>query len=157
MEWTMILISPYSKPLRNGKENPKNYPINYWEELITELKKYNEVVQIGVGGERPLVYKFYFNLPLKEVAALVNISDFWISVDNFLPHLANKLGKRGVVLWSQSDPLIFGYPQNVNILKNRSYLRKDMFHIWEQCEYNIDAYTLPYPVIVQLKAEGLIK
>lgn len=153
----MIIISPYSKALRNSKENPKNYPINYWEELIIELKKYNEVVQIGVNGERPLVSKFYFNLPLKEISALINISDFWISVDNFLPHLANKLGKKGAVLWSQSDPLIFGYPRNINILKDRSYLRKDQFNIWEQCKYNIEAFTIPLLVIVELKAEGLLK
>jgi len=151
----MILISPYSKPLRDGKENPKNYP--YWKELVIELEKFNEVVQIGIKGEVPLVSKFYFNLSLKEISALVNLSDFWISVDNFLPHLANKLGKRGAVLWSQSDPLIFGYPQNVNILKDRRCLRSNQFNIWEQSVYNIDAYTLPYPVIVQLKAEGLIK
>lgn len=151
----MILISPYSKKMRDGKENPKNYP--YWKELIEKLSIKYDIAQIGVSGEIPLVSSFHFNLPLKEISALVNISDFWISVDNFLPHLANKLNKKGVVLWSQSDPLIFGYEQNVNILKDRKYLRKNQFNIWEQSVYDIEAYVSPVVIIERLKNERLIE
>ena len=43
----MIIISPYSKPLRNGLNNPKNYP--YWKELISLINE--EIIQVGVDGE----------------------------------------------------------------------------------------------------------
>ena len=33
----MILIAPYSKPLRTGGNNPKNYP--YWKELISQIQE----------------------------------------------------------------------------------------------------------------------
>jgi len=33
----MILISPYSKKLTNGKVNPKNYP--YWKEVIAGINE----------------------------------------------------------------------------------------------------------------------
>ena len=54
----MILIHPYAKPLKNGKENPKNYP--YWEELISLI--YEPIIQIGVEGEKHLVPDFRKNL-----------------------------------------------------------------------------------------------
>jgi len=151
----MIVLSPYSKQLRTKKENPKNYP--YWKELVDKLGKFNTIVQIGVKDEVVLVPECRFNMPLKEISAIINLCDFWVSVDNFLPHLANKLGKKGVVLWSISDPKIFGYKQNVNILKDRSYLRERQFEIWEQAEYNIDAFVSPTVVVERLKIEGLIK
>ena len=47
----MIIISPYSKALRSGKRNPKNYP--YWQELIELIKE--PIVQIGIEGEEQLV------------------------------------------------------------------------------------------------------
>ena len=58
----MIVISPYSKKLRNGKENPKNYP--YWEELIAwiQINVGFDIVQVGVEGETKLVDDCRFNL-----------------------------------------------------------------------------------------------
>lgn len=50
----MIIISPYSKALRNGKTNAKNYP--YWKELIELIKE--PIVQVGIDGEEQLVPDF---------------------------------------------------------------------------------------------------
>ena len=48
-----IIISPFSRVLRNGKPNPKNYP--YWPELIKLLREKNMcVVQVGFKGEEEL-------------------------------------------------------------------------------------------------------
>jgi len=64
----MILISPYSRPLRNGKNNPKNFP--YWREVVDLLKTKNDIVQIGVEGEKKLCQDFRKGLPLDEVKKL---------------------------------------------------------------------------------------
>lgn len=148
---SIVLISPFSNMMRNGAQNAKNYP--YWQELIVKLKKFaeiNEIIQIGIGNE----YRFEgvvhrFNQPLKEVEKLVRNVDVWISVDNFLPHLCNaqKVPTRGVVLFSRSDPAHFGYKHNINLLKDRKYLRPDQFIIWEQCPYVEDAYVDTQTVI----------
>jgi hypothetical protein len=37
----------------------------------------------------------------------------------------------GCVIWGVSDPNIFGYFYNKNILKNKSYLRNDQFGVWK--------------------------
>lgn len=147
----MILIAPYAKKLLNGMPHAKDYP--YWKELLEKLP--SDVVQIGVAGEKRLARSFKKNLKLSEVADLVRECEYWISVDSFLPHLASHIGKRGVVLWSVSDPVIFGYPENINILKDRSYLRKKQFAVWEEESRNLDAFVAPDEVIRILKEQNL--
>ena len=45
-----IILAPYSRNLRNGKRNPKNYP--FFKELVEELKKLGHtIIQIGIEGE----------------------------------------------------------------------------------------------------------
>ena len=148
-----IIISPYSKRLRNGqKDNPKNYP--YWEEVVKLLKSNGWlVVQVGIAGEEKIkgVDDVQFNLPLKKLAETIKTFDTWISVDNFFQHMATYLGKKGVVLFGQSDPNIFGYKTNVNLLKHRKYLREKQFDIWEACKYREDAFVLPSVVLNSVK------
>ena len=146
----MIIISPYAQKLRNKKINPKNYP--YWSKLVKELSKNGyDIVQVGVEGEEPLVSDFRKNLPLTELAELVNSCDTWISVDSFFQHFCWDLKKPGIVIWSQSDPLIFGHEENINLLKDRKYLRKEQFYLWEQCEYKKNAFVEPNTVLKHIK------
>jgi ADP-heptose:LPS heptosyltransferase len=146
----MIIIAPYAQKLRNKKNNPKNYP--YWTKLVKELSKNGyDIVQIGVEGEEPLVPDFRKNLPLTELAELVNQCDTWISVDSFFQHFCWDLKKPGIVIWSQSDPLIFGHEENTNLLKDRKYLRNKQFWLWEQCEYKKTAFVEPNTVLKHIK------
>ena len=62
-------------------------------------------------------------------------------MDNFFPHLAYHVNKRGVVLWGPSDPQLFGYPTNVNILKGKGYLRPDPYGIWESIEFDPNRFV----------------
>jgi ADP-heptose:LPS heptosyltransferase len=84
---------------------------------------------------------------LDTLGELLSKCETWISVDNFFPHLANLYGKKGIVLWGQSDPNIFGYQYNLNLLKSRSYLREKQFDIWEACEPKEDAFLTPQEVL----------
>ncbi len=130
-----ILIFPYARKLRNEKVNPKNFP--FWKELIKLLNN-NLIIQAGIEGEEQLVPNFYKNKSLNEVKDLIKNCKFWISVDSAGPHIAHHISKHGVVIWSVSDPNIFGYEDNLNLLKDRKYLRKAQF--WEAVEYNKDAF-----------------
>jgi ADP-heptose:LPS heptosyltransferase len=142
----MIIIHPYAKTLTNGNKNPKNYP--YWKELIALIDE--PIVQIGVDGEEQLVPDFRMNLPIIELRQLIKDCRTWIAVDSFFQHLAWSEGKAGIVLWSVSDPLIFGHPENHNLLKNRDYLAQNQFLWWNLTEYNIDAFVKPEEVIKSL-------
>lgn len=145
----MIIISPFSKKLRNGKNNPKNYP--YFKKLLACLAVLGKhVVQVGGEGEEQLTEDFRNNLSLEELASLIKECDTWISVDSFFQHFAWDLGKPGIVLWGQSDPNIFGHPENINLLKDRKYLREKQFWMWEQAEYRDDCWVEPEEVLKHL-------
>ena len=139
----MIIIAPYAKKLLNGKENPKNYP--FWNELIALIDE--PIVQVGIEGETPLVEDFRANLSLSELKALIAQCRIWIGVDSFFQHLAWQEGKPGIVLWSVSDPLIFGHPENTNLLKSRDNLAKNQFLWWDFTEHNPDNFVSPEEVI----------
>lgn len=139
----MIIISPYAKKLVNGKENPKNYP--FWNELIEFIGE--PIVQIGIEGETPLVEDFRPNLSLIQLRQLIKECRIWIGVDSFFQHLAWSEGKKGIVLWSVSDPLIFGHPENTNLLGSRDNLAKNQFLWWDFTEHNPDAFVSPKEVI----------
>lgn len=139
----MIVISPYSKALKNGKNNPKNYP--YWKELIALINE--PIIQVGVEGEEQLVPDFRKNLPLPQLRQLIRDCRIWISCDSFLQHLGWDEGKKGIVLWGCSDPLIFGHPENINLLKDRKYLAENQFFWWEQTEHKNERFVEPEVVI----------
>lgn len=143
----MILISPYAKQLMNGQENPKNYP--YWKELIDMIDQ--PIIQIGLEGEKQLVEDFRKNLSLPELAVLVEECDTWIGVDSFFQHFCWDLNKPGIVIFSQSDPLIFGHKEHINLLKDRKYLRQNQFWLWTQTNYDINAYVSPEEVLKSLE------
>ena len=139
----MILISPYSKKLTNGKENPKNYP--YWKELIAMIDE--PVVQVGITGETQLCTDFRQNLPISELKKLLKECRKWIGCDSFFQHLAWSEGKPGIVLWGISDPLIYGHPENTNLLKGREYLAPNQFLWWEAYEHDPQRFLPPEQVI----------
>jgi len=131
----------------NGRENPKNYP--YWSVLLMEIKE--KVIQIGVSDEKQIWPDFKPDLPLDELKELLMQCRTWISCDSFFQHLGYIEKKPGIVLWSVSDPLIFGHPENVNLIKSRDYLAKDQFLWWEDQEYKHDAFVDPDEVVKALE------
>ena len=146
----MIIIAPYAKTLLSGSRNPKNYP--FWPELLAMIDEH--VVQVGASGEEPLVADFRKNLPILELRGLLKQCSTWISCDSFFQHLGWDEGKQGIVLWSVSDPNIYGHPENINLLKDRSYLASNQFLWWEQYPHNPDAFVRPEVVFEAL--QGLL-
>ena len=143
----MIIIAPYAQKLRTGNLNPKNYP--YWKELIEQIKE--PVTQVGVEGETQLVPDFRKNLSIPELRTLLKECRIWISVDSFFQHLGWDEGVPGIVLWGPSDPLIFGHPENINLLKSREYLVENQFIWWEATEHKNDRFVKPKEVLKYLK------
>jgi hypothetical protein len=134
-----ILIAPYSTRLKSGLVNPKSYP--YWNKLVDLLVRDGyRITQIGVTGEEKIegVLRHVLNASFSQIRALVLEHECFITIDSFLPHLvhAEKLGKRGIVLFGPSDPLVFGYPENTNLLRGRDYLRPHQFQTWNEIDYD---------------------
>lgn len=152
-----IIISPYSRTL-DGRRNPKTYPL--WEDLVSliinEKDLQIKIIQVGLSHELMIsgVHEMIKNASIDDLSQLIKDCDTWISIDNFFHHLATFIGKKGVVIFGPSDPLIFGHPQNINLLKDRQFLRPDQFNIWEQCETKDDIF--PSPIIVFQSVKSLL-
>ena len=145
----MIIIAPFAKKLITGRRNPKDYP--FWEQVIAGIKE--PIVQVGVEGEQQLVEDFRKNRPINELRRLVGECRTWVSCDSFFQHLAWDEGRPGVVLWGPSDPLIFGHPENINLLKSREHLVKNQFLWWEHTEHKSERFVSPEEVLKHINKE----
>lgn len=128
-----ILIAKGVKDI--GKPHPKSYP--YWNELIELLKDYD--------------IRFITDMPLDNLERLIQNSLTVICVDSFIQHFSWYLGKKSIVLWGQSDPLIFGHELHINLLKDRKYLRKEQFQTWDNVELNNEAFVRPERIVEELR------
>ncbi len=147
-----IIVSPYSKKLRNGNMNPKNYP--YWEDFVklansagyscVQIARNDEPVIEAVRNKTNKIFE-YENLG--ELDNLIYSCKTFVTIDSFLPHLCHYKKVYGVVIFGRSDPKIFGYTENINILKDRKYLRNNQFDMWENTEYIEEAFVLPEVVL----------
>lgn len=149
-----IILSPWSKRFDPIKENPKNYP--HWTDLVSLLKQEGfRTIQIGRGDEAHIegVDDWITDHSFSDLEPLVRDCSTWISVDNFFPHFCNCVdsSKWGIVLWSKSDPNLFGYKHNINLLKNKKYLRSNQFDVWFNESYNQEAFVRPQLVISALR------
>ena len=129
------------------KDNPKNYP--FWEDVVKLLRsKGYYVIQVGVSGELQIgANEVRYDLSLKDLKKLLDEVDTWASVDNFFNHFATYYKKRGVVVFGRSDPKIYGYPVNINLLKDKKFLRTDQFGLWESLDFKQDVFVEPYMVV----------
>lgn len=147
-----ILISPYSRALRSGAPNPKNYP--YWNEVVSKLKEVgHQIIQLAYGTE-PVIDGVSYTaryVTLAEAEQKIQECDVFISVDNWVHHYAHLIGKFGIVIWSRSDPSLFGYKDQVNLLKDRKYLRPRQFEWWEQDTYENEAFIDSNAIINAVK------
>jgi len=153
MEQMRIIISPYSNMTFTGEEHPKHYP--YWEELLTLIKeKYPDVIltQVGIIPEKrlPLVDEFLLNLPSAELKKILLDSTTWIAIDNFFPHFAHYYGKKGIALFSYSDPKLFGHSDNINLFKDKKFFRPNQFDLWSNCIRHKSPYISPKKILQAL-------
>ena len=146
---SLIIISPYSRPLRNGNRNAKNYP--WWEECVELLKQAScEILQIGTGNEPIIkgVDSYEQNLPFLLLQQRLQLCTTWASVDNFFPHfIYNTCKKPGVVIWGKSSPSVFGYSSNLNLVKDPLRLRKDQFGTWENELFDSSIFVSSHSVV----------
>lgn len=144
-----IVIAPYAARLPNDRPNAKNYP--WWPELIRRLMAGgHDIVQLGGRGETRIdgVGQFICNWPLSKLVQVIRDADTWIAVDTWLSHFCyvERL-QPGFVLFSQSDPEIWGHHQNVNLLKSRAFVREYQYAPWFDVPFNPDAFVSPEEVV----------
>jgi len=155
MKDNTVLLSCWSKPLRDGKHNAKNPSEEWWLKLISLLKEKGYTVwQCGQGEEKKLATAdaHIWDKDLWKLGEDIEKCVAWVSPDNFMGHWALlQFKKPGIVIWSQSDPDIFGHAANVNLLKDKKYLREKQFELWEAATWNADAFPTTEEVIIEVE------
>lgn len=143
-----ILFAPFAAkaPSLNGQHSPKDYP--YVKSLVELLvASGHEVIQVGGSSDEQVCPDFRKGLLWEDLAGLIQESDTAICVDSLLQHAYWLLGKRAVVIFALSDPLIFGHKENLNLLKSRSSLRQNQFDLYYVNEYCEEAFPSPQEVV----------
>jgi ADP-heptose:LPS heptosyltransferase len=151
-----IVLSLFSKA---GQGHPvgssaKSYPTSYADLLVKMLReKEFHLIQLGVEGEYKLdVQEHFFNRSFEEIKEICQDSKAFISIDSFLPHLCHYFNiNTGIVIFSKSDPEIFGYHHYTNLLKDRAFLRKDQFDYWKNEKKEERAFVSPPKVVFELE------
>lgn len=155
------LVSPVSRRKPNGERSPKDYP--GWEELCIQLRRKGcHITQVAADGDERLqnINALYTGSPLDRVITLAAEASIWISVDNFLPHAVYSVygeTRPGVVLWGPSDPEIFGYPANLNILRSKGCLCGNQFGLWRDVTYDATRFMPPFCVICSMIEHGFLE
>ena len=146
----MIIISPWSRPLTDGKLNPKCPKEDWWRKLVSLINE--PVIQVGSLGELHVVpsENVRHSLSLHDLGLLVDQCRTFVSVDSLFQHFAWDRSKYGIVIFGQSNPKIFGHPENINLLKGEEYLMSDQFLFWNQVPYRDDVFVEPEEVVKYL-------
>ncbi len=142
----MIVISPFSRTLKNGAKNPKNYP--YWEELISMIKESfpNETICQAVDKDEARLKgaKTFVKTNLKTLPKFLASAKLVLSVDNFMPHLCHYYSiQKCIVVFGQSDPRIYGWKEYLNLCLDEQYLMPNQFASWEEATYKEEAFPKP--------------
>lgn len=133
-----ILLAKGVAKLKNGNRNAKDYP--YWDKLLFLLKEAGYQTKEVVG-----------EVPLKELDKLIKESLTVVCVDSFLQHYCWYLDKKAIVLWGKSDPLIFGHSENINLLKDRSFLRPDQWILWDKVPHEDKVFCAPEDIMKEIE------
>lgn len=135
-----ILIQPYAAIPKDANEvgkNPKDWP--FFNELIAAMPEH-EWIQIGCSN-KPIVGAREVTTNRSGVIDLINECDTWVSVDTWLQHVATlTCKKRGVAIFSKSEPKMFGHPQNINLLKSQMYVQSP-YATWLASNYSKDSFV----------------
>lgn len=159
-----IVIAPFARFCMQGepRPNPKDYP--YWKEVVVQLNKEYKTVQVGLPEEEDIgCEERWNNMTFPELLHLLTTAGKWVSVDNMVQHFAWYHGIKGIVIFSQSDPNIFGHDTNINLLKDRKYLRQNRFQqgedgnwvnpqfdFWSSGGFNAEAFIAPDVLIDEI-------
>lgn len=146
-----VLIHPYAARLPSNTLNPKNFP--HWAEVVRGLNLAGyDVIQVGLQGEERIVGvgEFVAGWSLKKLRPLVEDACTFAAVDSFFPHFVHvECGQKpGVVIWGQSDPALWGHPENINLLRDRKFLRPFQFASWTETHFAPEVFV-PADEVVQ--------
>jgi ADP-heptose:LPS heptosyltransferase len=135
---------PPNKPIlaicTKSKEPVKNWPTEYWLDLISGLLSNYFIIQLGDKNEPKLegVTRYAGELNMRESAAILSQAVHFIGPDSLLMHMANGLDIPSTIIFGGSRPVgCFGYEQNNNLINTPECSPCWIHEGYETCGHNI--------------------
>jgi hypothetical protein len=139
----------------------RDMPENIVSKLINDFKKDYEIVHVKRKDQITYSDTKHALDGYRSIAYLLSISNKVVCIDSFVQHLSKAMGKKAIVLWSATNPEMFGYNSNINIKANShtkkiannhsNYKEFQLVEPIERCPYNdlseIFDYKLLYNAI----------
>ena len=97
----------------------RDIPEPIMAKIINRFKKDYDIVHIKRADQMNYTDTKQALDGFRSIAYLLSISDKCLLIDSFAQHLAKAVNKKSVVLWSGTDPEMFGYETHINIKANK--------------------------------------
>tara|TARA_B100000035_G_scaffold115128_1_gene97525 strand:- start:4873 stop:5844 length:972 start_codon:yes stop_codon:yes gene_type:complete len=153
--WAKKEIKQLDRPIlaicTKSKETVKNWPEANWSNLIKNLKYKFSIIQLGDDKEPFFegIHRYAGKLSMRESAAILSTTNYFIGPDSLLMHIANGLDIPSIIIFGGSRPVdCFGYSENINL---RSFLECSPCWIhegYEECSYQIKCMQLPIALVL---------
>ena len=148
-EWAKQETSKFDQPIlaicTKSKESVKNWPEKNWFELIEKLKSKFSVIQLG-DDEEPcfnVTHRYAGKLSMRESAAILSKTNYFIGPDSLLMHIANGLNIKSTIIFGGSRPVnCFGYADNINLSTNLECSPCWIHDGYNKCGYDIMCQSL---------------
>jgi ADP-heptose:LPS heptosyltransferase len=124
-KWAQQFISEYNNVIilqsSSKRLGGKQWRVHKWEELVSKFKNYTFLL---VGTDEDNFIKGSIDLrgktTIRQAIALLNVAKLFVGIDSFLNHATNATCTKGVILFGSSNPMMWGYNNNINIYKKIS-------------------------------------
>jgi len=118
----------------------KLWSLNDWAMLVQKFKHKYNFVQVYAYQDNPEIPDV-FSIKVDNLNPVLQMLQspkckFFMSIDNYLAHLAATIKKRGIVLWGSVSPYVWGWKENENIWNRHSC---DTIACWRPGLFDIDS------------------
>lgn len=93
----------------------RDIPVSQAQEIVNKLSEKYQVVQLYNNSHVKLNNCNNINWPLRDLFALLMLSDKVLGIDSFVQHFCAANRKQAVVCWITNNPIVFGYNLHKNI------------------------------------------
>lgn len=146
MKRSLEMLGPYKNiiimHIHSRSSQNHHWSHNKWVELIREMPDYT-FVQLGLPDELHVegAIDLRGKTSLREAFALIKCADSFVGIDSNFSHVTNAFDIPGVVLFGDSDPLLWGHENNINIYK-KVECSPCYYYLWnEKCPYDHSCMT----------------
>jgi len=132
---TRVIIQTQTGSAGKAKEWP------FFEEFIS-LNPEVDFIEVLVEGQTPTKGASAIYGTRKEILQELRNADLFISIDSWLQHLASmQTDKLGLVIFSRSNPAIFGYPKFNNVFKDSKYFKSNPYDTWLPSDVIMESFV----------------